>query len=37
MRETALLWCAVLTAVAISLMVFGATSAGERRVLHWRR
>lgn len=37
MRETALLWCAVLTAVAISLIVFGATSAGERRVLHWRR
>jgi NitT/TauT family transport system permease protein len=37
MRETALLWCAVLTAVAISLIVFGATSAGERRILHWRR
>jgi ABC-type nitrate/sulfonate/bicarbonate transport system permease component len=37
MRETALLWCAVLTAVAISLMVFGATSAGEQRFLHWRR
>ena len=37
MRQTALLWCAVLTAVAISLIVFATTSAGERRVLHWRR
>jgi ABC-type nitrate/sulfonate/bicarbonate transport system permease component len=36
MRETALLWCAVLTAVAISLVLFAATSAGENRVLHWR-
>jgi ABC-type nitrate/sulfonate/bicarbonate transport system permease component len=37
MRETALLWCAVISAVVISLVVFGATSAGEKRILHWRR
>jgi NitT/TauT family transport system permease protein len=37
MRETALLWCAVLVAIAISLGLFAATSAGERRILHWRR
>lgn len=37
MRETALLWCAVIIAVVVSLIVFGATSAGEKRILHWRR
>jgi NitT/TauT family transport system permease protein len=37
MRETELLWAAVLTSVAIALSVFWVTSAGERRVLHWRR
>ena len=36
MRETELLWAAVLTSVAIGLVVFWLTSAGERRVLRWR-
>jgi NitT/TauT family transport system permease protein len=36
MRETELLWAAVLTSVTIALTVFWLTSAGERRVLHWR-
>jgi NitT/TauT family transport system permease protein len=36
MRETELLWAAILTSVAIALSVFWATSAGERRFLHWR-
>jgi ABC-type nitrate/sulfonate/bicarbonate transport system permease component len=36
MRETELLWAAVLTSVTIALTVFWITSAGERRVLHWR-
>ncbi len=37
MRETELLWAAVVTSVALGLCVFWLTSAGERRVLHWRR
>lgn len=37
MRETELLWAAVLASVAVGLCVFWLTSAGERRVLHWRR
>ena len=37
MRETELLWAAVLTSVALALCVFWLMSAGERRVLHWRR
>lgn len=37
MREIELLWAAVLTSVAAGLCVFALTSAGERRVLHWRR
>jgi ABC-type nitrate/sulfonate/bicarbonate transport system permease component len=37
MREIELLWAAVLTSVAAGLCVFWLTSAGERRVLHWRR
>ena len=37
MRETELLWAAVLTSVAAGLCVFWLTSAGEQRVLHWRR
>jgi ABC-type nitrate/sulfonate/bicarbonate transport system permease component len=37
MRETELLWAAVLISVVIALLVFALTSAGERRVLHWRR
>lgn len=37
MRETELLWAAVLTAVGTALIIFWATSAAERRVLHWRR
>lgn len=37
MRETELLWAAVLTSIALALAVFAATSAGERRVLTWRR
>jgi NitT/TauT family transport system permease protein len=36
MRETELLWAAVLTSVTIALTVFWITSAGEQRVLHWR-
>jgi ABC-type nitrate/sulfonate/bicarbonate transport system permease component len=35
MRETELLWAAVLTSVAIALAVFWITSAGEKRLLHW--
>ncbi len=37
MRETELLWAAVLISIVIALLVFALTSAGERRVLHWRR
>lgn len=36
MREVELLWAAVLTAVAIALAVFRATSAGERGLVYWR-
>ena len=36
MRETELLWAAVLTSVTIALGVFWITSAGEQKVLHWR-
>ena len=36
MRETELLWAAVLISVVVALVVFGLTSAGERRVLRWR-
>jgi NitT/TauT family transport system permease protein len=36
LRETELLWAAVLTSVIISLGVFWVTSAGERRMLRWR-
>jgi ABC-type nitrate/sulfonate/bicarbonate transport system permease component len=35
MRETELLWAAVLTSVVIALAVFWTTSAGERRLLRW--
>ena len=35
MREIELLWAAVLTSVAIALVVFWTTSAGERRLLRW--
>jgi len=35
MRETELLWAAVLLSVAIALVVFWTTSAGERRLLRW--
>jgi NitT/TauT family transport system permease protein len=35
MRETDLLWAAVLTSVVIALVVFWATSAGEKRLLYW--
>jgi ABC-type nitrate/sulfonate/bicarbonate transport system permease component len=37
MRETELLWAAVLTSVTIALGVFWVTSAGEQKVLHWRQ
>ena len=37
MRETELLWAAVLISVVVALAVFWLTSAGERRVLHWRQ
>lgn len=36
MRETELLWAAVLASVGMALGVFALTSWGERRVLHWR-
>jgi ABC-type nitrate/sulfonate/bicarbonate transport system permease component len=36
MRETELLWAAVGISIAIALGIFWLTSAGERRVLHWR-
>lgn len=36
MREIELLWAAVLTSVAVSLIVFWLTSAGERRALRWK-
>jgi NitT/TauT family transport system permease protein len=36
LRETELLWAAVLTSVVIALGVFWTTSAGEQRMLHWR-
>jgi NitT/TauT family transport system permease protein len=35
MRETDLLWAAVLTSVVIALVVFWTTSAGEKRLLYW--
>jgi NitT/TauT family transport system permease protein len=35
LRETELLWGAVLISVMIALTIFWATSAGEKRVLHW--
>lgn len=35
MRETELLWAAVLTSVAIALVLFWSTSAGEKRLLRW--
>jgi NitT/TauT family transport system permease protein len=37
LRETALLWAAVLTSAFTALCVFWLTSAGERRLLHWRQ
>ena len=37
MRETPLLWAAVLISVFVALLVFWTTSACERRVLHWRQ
>ena len=37
MRETELLWAAVLTSVTIALGVFWITSAGEQKVVHWRQ
>jgi NitT/TauT family transport system permease protein len=36
LRETELLWAAVLTSVVMALGVFWLTSAGERRMLRWR-
>ena len=36
LRETELLWAAVLTSVVIALSVFWITSAGEHRMLRWR-
>ena len=37
LRELEQLWCAVLTAVAIALVVFRLTAAGERALTSWRR
>jgi NitT/TauT family transport system permease protein len=36
LRETELLWAAVLTSIVIALAVFWITSAGEQRMLRWR-
>lgn len=36
MRETEMLWAAVIVSVMIALVVFALTAAAERRVLHWR-
>jgi ABC-type nitrate/sulfonate/bicarbonate transport system permease component len=36
LREIEQLWAAVLTIVAIALVIFRATSAGERALLYWR-
>ena len=35
MRETELLWAAVITSIIIALTVFWSTSACEKRMLHW--
>jgi ABC-type nitrate/sulfonate/bicarbonate transport system permease component len=35
MRETDLLWAAVLTSVIVAITVFWSTSAGEKRLLRW--
>lgn len=37
MRNTEILWAAVILAVAVSLTVFTLASAAERHVLHWRQ
>lgn len=37
MRETELLWAAVLTSVTVALGVFWITSAGEKYLLRWRQ
>jgi NitT/TauT family transport system permease protein len=37
MRETEVLWAAVITSVIFALIVFFLTSAAENRVLHWKR
>jgi NitT/TauT family transport system permease protein len=37
MRETEILWAAVLVSVVIALTVFWLTSAAERLVVHWRQ
>jgi NitT/TauT family transport system permease protein len=36
MREIEVLWAAVLTAVTCALLIFAATSAAEKAVLHWK-
>jgi ABC-type nitrate/sulfonate/bicarbonate transport system permease component len=36
LREIEQLWAAVLTIVAIALVIFRATSAGERALLYWK-
>jgi ABC-type nitrate/sulfonate/bicarbonate transport system permease component len=36
MREIELLWAAVLTSIAIALIVFWSTSAAEKRLLRWK-
>jgi len=37
MRETEVLWAAVITSVIFAMIVFFLTSAAENRVLHWKR
>ena len=36
MRETELLWAAVITSVVVALCVFWTTSAAEQRLLRWK-
>ncbi len=36
MRETELLWAAVLMSVAIAMILFWLTSAGERMATRWK-
>jgi ABC-type nitrate/sulfonate/bicarbonate transport system permease component len=37
MRETGMLWAAVLTSILVALLVFGLTSCGEAYATRWKR